>query len=51
MGLNARKPVFKGLGKNKGADQPALFDPISTFVIPLLESITSRLDTSEISIF
>ena len=37
---------------NKGADQPAhLHSLISTFVIRLLESIISKLATSEISIF
>ena len=38
--------------KNKGADQPA--DPgrlISAFVVRLLESIISELDTSDISLF
>ena len=60
MGLNARKPVFGGGGggggggvvKNTGADQPA--HPrslIRAFVIPFLESIISRLATSEISNF
>ena len=41
-----------GAATNKGADQPA--HPcrlISTFIIRLLESIISRLATSEISIF
>ena len=44
-----RRPKF---ANNKGADQPA--HPrslISAFVIRLLESTISRLDTSEISIF
>ena len=52
MGLDAKKPVLGGFANNKGADQPA--HPrslISAFVICLLESIISRLATSEISIF
>ena len=37
---------------NKGADQPVHpHSLISTFVIPLLESIISRLGRSDISIF
>ena len=47
MGLSARKPV-----NNKGADQPAhLRSLFSAFDFCLLESIISRLSTSEISIF
>ena len=47
MSLTARKPV-----NNKGADQRAhLGSLFSAFVIRLLESIISRLATSEISIF
>ena len=52
MGLDVRKPVFGGSANNTGADQPA--HPrslISVFVIRFLESIISRLATSEISIF
>ena len=50
MGLNARKPVFGEFANNKGADQPAHRSSlISAFVISLLESIISRLATSEIS--
>ena len=50
MGRDARKPVFGGgFAKNKDADQPAhLHSLISAFVIPILESIISRLATSEI---
>ena len=51
LGLDVRKPVFGGLRITR-ADQPA--DPrslISTFVIPFLESIISRLAASEISNF
>ena len=52
MGLDARKPVFGGLANNKGADQPTYWRRlISTFVIPFLENIISKLATSEISIF
>ena len=51
MGLDARKPVW-GFANNKEADQPAhLRRLISAFVIRFLESIISRLVTSEISIF
>ena len=51
MGLNARKPVF-GVANNKGADQPAHPGSlISALVIRLLESIISKLATSEFSIF
>ena len=54
MGLSARKSVLVGGGvaNNTGADQPV--HPrslISTFLIRFLESIISRLATSEISIF
>ena len=52
MGFDARKTVFGGLQTKKSADQPA--HPrrlISAFVIRLLESIVSKLATSEISIF
>ena len=46
------KTCLRGVANNKGSDQPA--HPrslISTFVIPLLQSIIARLDTGEISIF
>ena len=46
MGLNVRKPVFKGFANNKGADQPL----ISAFVIHFMESIIFRIATNEISI-
>ena len=46
MGLGVRKSVFRGLRTTKA--QTSL---ISAFVIRLLESIISRLATSEISIF
>ena len=45
------KTCLRGFANNKGADQPA--HPrrlISTFVIRLLESIISKLASSEISI-
>ena len=46
------KTCLQGFANNKGADQPARSRSlISAFVIRLLESITSRLATSEISIF
>ena len=48
MGLDAKKTV----ANNTGADQPA--HPrslISAFVIRVLESTTSKLATSEISVF
>ena len=47
-----KKTCLRRFANNKGADQPA--HPrslISAFVIPLLESIISRLATSEISVF
>ena len=51
MGLDARKPVFRGLRTTQGTDQPG--HPrslISAFLIRLLASIIYRLATSEISI-
>ena len=52
MGLNPRNPVFRIFANNTGADQPAHpVSLISAFVIRLLESIISRLTTSEKSIF
>ena len=51
LGLGARKPVIGEFANNTGADQPG--HPcrlISTFVIRVLESIISKLATSEISI-
>ena len=46
------KTSLRGFANNTGADQPAhLRSLISAFVIHFLESIISRLDTSEISIF
>ena len=51
-GPQRKKSCLRGLANNKGADQPAhLCSLTSTFVIPLLESIISRLATSEILIF
>ena len=51
MGFGARKPDFGGFANNKVADQPAHpCSLISTFVVRLLESTTSRPATSEISI-
>ena len=47
-----RENLSSGFANNKEADQPVhLRSMISAFVIPLLESIISRLATSEISIF
>ena len=52
MGLDFRKPVFRGFENNKGADQPAHPGRLnSTFVIRILESTISGLAISEISIF
>ena len=51
-GPRHKKTCLQGFANNKGADQPV--HPrslISTFVIRLLESIISRLPTSEILIF
>ena len=51
-GSRREKTCLRRFANNKGADQPA--HPrslISAFVIRLLESTTSRLITSEISIF
>ena len=51
-GPRREKTCLRGFGNNKDADQPAhLHSLISAFVIHLLESIISRLATSEISIF
>ena len=50
MGLDARKRVF-GFANNTGADQPV--HPrslISAFFIRFLESIISKLATSEMSV-
>ena len=47
MGSNARKPVFGDIPTTKAQTRCL----ISLFVIRLLESITSRLAMSEISIF
>ena len=52
FGPRREKTCLRWVANNKGADQPA--HPrslISAFVIPLLESIISKLATSEISIF
>ena len=51
-GPRREKTCLRGFATNTGADQPA--HPrslISAFVIRLLESIISRLATSEISLF
>ena len=51
-GPRREKTCLLGLANNKGADQPA--HPrslISTFVIRFLESIISKLATSQIKIF
>ena len=47
-----KKTCLRGFANNTGTDQPA--HPrslISAFVIPFLESIISKLATTEISIF
>ena len=52
MGLGAKKNLPSGFANNKGTDQPA--HPrslISTFVFRFLESIISKLATSEFSTF
>ena len=47
-----KKTSLRGFANNKGADQPAHpGNLISAFVIHLLESIISKLATSEFSIF
>ena len=52
MGLDARKPVFDGLRITKAQDKPVQMSSlISAFVICFLESIISRLATSQISNF
>ena len=52
MGLDAIKTCLPGFANNPSADQPAhLRSLISAFVFRLLESIMSRLATSEISCF
>ena len=52
MGLHARKPAFGGFGNNIDADQPAQSRRlINAFVIRFLESLISKLATSEISNF
>ena len=51
-GSQGKKTCLRGFANNKVADQPAyLRSLISAFVIPLLESIISKLATREISIF
>ena len=52
MGLDARKPVFRGFANNSGANQPV--HPrslISAFVIRLLESTIFNLATGKTSMF
>ena len=49
MGLDVRKSVFGGLPTTTA--QTSLRRLISAFVIRLLESLISKLATSEISIF
>ena len=52
IGPRREKTCLRRFANNKGADQPAhLRSLVSVFVIRLLESIISRLATSEISIF
>ena len=51
-GPGRKKTCLRGFANNKGADQPA--HPrrlISAFFVDLLETIISKLSTSEISIF
>ena len=51
-GLRREKICLRGVANNKGADQPAhTRSLISAFAIRLLESIISKLATSEFSIF
>ena len=51
-GPRREKTCSRGIANNKGADQPAYpRSLISAFVNHLLESIISRLATSEISSF
>ena len=51
-GSRREKTCVRVFAKNKGTDQPAhLCSLISAFVIHLLESIISKLATSEISLF
>ena len=51
MGPVARKPVFRGVANNIGADQPAhLCSLISAFVIRFVESIICKLATDLILI-
>ena len=50
-GPRREETCLRGVKNNKGADQPAHpHNLISPFVIRLLESIISRLATSEITI-
>ena len=50
FGPRRKKTCLRGVGNNKGADQPAhQCSLISAFVIRFLESIISRLATSKIS--
>ena len=52
MGINVRKPFFGGSVNNKGTDQPAhRHSLISAIVIPLFESIISKLAISKFSMF
>ena len=54
MGLDGTKPVFWGLGFANNTEVDQYAHPrslIRVFVIHILESIISRLATSEISIF
>ena len=52
MSLEAKKNMSSEISEQQRPDQPAyLHSPINTFVIFFLESIISKLATSEISIF
>ena len=51
-GPRREKTCLRGLANNTGADQPAhLSRLLSAYVIHFLESIISKLTTSEISIY
>ena len=48
-GPQQEKTCFRGFANNKGSDQPAHLCNLIALVIPLLDSIVSKLATSEIS--
>ena len=52
FGPQCEKTCLRGFANNKGADQPAHpRSPISTFLIRFLESIISKLASSDTSFF